>query len=283
MPKAFAEESGTIFTSLGPLPQPFPKLPNSVMDYFSLKGKVAAISGASTGIGFAVAEAFCQAGGDVAMWYNSHSIEDKAADLSKKYGVKVKAYKVPVTDSDAVEKGVEQVVADFGKLDIFVANAGVPWTKGPMIDQPDHVEWNKVVDIDLNGAYYCAKFAGRQFKKQGNGSLIFTASMSGHIVNYPQMQACYNAVKSSLIHLARSLAVEWAGFARANSVSPGYIATEISDFVPKETKAKWWATTPLGREGLPQELVGAYLYLASDASTYATGTDIRVDGGYALP
>lgn len=273
----------TLFTGLGPLPTEPPKLPSNVLDMFSLKGKVASVTGSSTGIGYAVAEAYAQAGADVAIWYNSHNAEDKAAALAKKYGINAKAYKVSVTDPEAVDKAITQIKNDFGKIDVFVANAGVPWTAGPLIDAPDHKEWNKVVDLDLNGVYYCAKAVGKIFRDQGHGSLIFTASMSGHIVNFPQMQACYNAVKAGVIHFAKSLAVEWSGFARVNSISPGYIATEISDFVPKEIKAKWWESIPLGREGLPEELVGAYLYLASDASTYTTGSDIRVDGGYAAP
>jgi len=97
--------------------------------------------------------------------------------------------------------------------------------------------------------------------------------MSGHIANYPQLQGCYNAAKAALIHLARSLALEWAPFnARVNSVSPGYIHTEISDFVPKEIQAQWYDFTPMKRDGDPRELKGAYLYLASNASTYTTGT-----------
>ncbi|CAN6594857.1 probable NADP-dependent mannitol dehydrogenase [Trichomonascus vanleenenianus] len=277
------EANKTIFTGVGPLPQPAPQLAPHVLDLFSLKGKVASVSGSSTGIGFAVAEAYAQAGADVAIWYNSHPTEEKAAELSKKYGVRVLAYKCQVTDPVAVEETVAKIAKDFGKIDIFVANAGVPWTKGPLIDPPDHSEWNKVVDLDLNGVYYCSKAVGRIFKQQGFGSLIFTASMSGHIVNFPQLQASYNAIKAAVVHLARSLAVEWAPYARVNSISPGYIATEISDFVPKDIKAKWWSLTPMGREGLPQELVGAYLYLASDASTYTTGSDIKVDGGYSAP
>ena len=102
--------------------------------------------------------------------------------------------------------------------------------------------------------------------------------MSGHIVNIPQLQSAYNAVKAGVIHYCRSLAVEWAGFARVNTVSPGYIATEISDFVPEETKKVWRGMTPMKREGLANELKGAFLYLASDASTFTTGSDLRVDG-----
>jgi len=107
---------------------------------------------------------------------------------------------------------------------------------------------------------------------------VATASMSGHIVNQPQAQAAYNAAKAGVIHLCRSLAVEWAGFARVNTVSPGYIATEISNFVPAETKKIWREKTPMAREGLANELKGAFLYFASDASTFTTGSDLIVDG-----
>lgn len=276
-------EAKTHFTGLGPLPTEAPKPAASVLDLFSLKGKVASITGSSTGIGYAVAEAFAQAGADVAIWYNSHNADDKAKALADKYGVKAKAYKVAVTDGAAVEAAIKQQIEDFGKIDVFVANAGVPWTAGPLIDTKDDSEWKKVIDLDFTGVYYCAKYVGKHFKERGSGSFIATSSMSGHIVNFPQMQAAYNAAKAGVRHFCASLAVEWAGFARANSVSPGYIATEISDFVPKETKAKWWSFTPLGREGEVQELVGAYLYLASNASTYTTGADIRVDGGYTAP
>lgn len=276
-------ELKTHFTGLGPLPRPAPKPAASVLDLFSLKGKVASITGSSVGIGYGVAEAYAQAGADVAIWYNSHNADEKAKALSEKYGVRAKAYKVKVTDPEAVEAAIKQQIADFGKIDIFVANAGVPWTAGPLIDTDSHDEWNKVINLDLNGVYYCAKYIGRHFRDQGKGSFIATASMSGHIVNFPQMQACYNGAKAAVRHFCTSLAVEWAGFARVNTISPGYIATEISDFVPKETKAQWWQFTPMGREGEVQELVGAYLYLASDASTYTTGSDIRVDGGYTAP
>ncbi|KAK9466610.1 hypothetical protein V1512DRAFT_208121 [Lipomyces arxii] len=276
--------ASTHATGLGPLPTAAPTLAPHVLDLFSLKGKVASVTGSSSGIGLEVARAFAQAGADVAIWYhgNPKAIE-RAAAIAKECGVKTKAYKCAVTDSKEVEATVKQIYEDFGGLDIMVANAGVPWTTGPMIDVEGDADWDKVVNTDLNGAYYTAKYAGQIFKKQGHGSMIFTASMSGHIVNIPQMQACYNAAKAGVLHLSRSLAVEWAGFARSNTVSPGYMLTEISDFIPHETKQKWWQLIPAGREGMTRELVGAYLYFASDASTYTTGADLVVDGGYCAP
>ncbi|CUM64588.1 uncharacterized protein PRCAT00002196001 [Priceomyces carsonii] len=269
--------------AVGSLPTKPPSLSHKVLDLFSLKGKVASVTGSSGGIGYAVAEAYALAGADVAIWYNSRPAEDKAKAISEKHGVKCKAYKCNISDAEEVERVVNQIEKDFGTIDIFVANAGIPWTDGPCIDVEGLDSWKKVIDLDFNGVFYCAKAAGRIFKKHGKGSLVITASMSGHIVNVPQLQAPYNAAKAACLHLGKSLAVEWAPFARVNTISPGYIATEISDFVPQEMKEKWWSLIPLGREGLPEELVGAYLYLASDASTYTTGSDIIVDGGYCVP
>jgi sorbose reductase len=238
------------------------------------------VTGSSRGIGLAIATAYAQAGADVAIWYNSSPADEIAKELAEKYNVKVKAYKCSLTDFDSIEKTIHQIRDDFGKIDIFVSNAGISWLGGGILDQPDNKMWNKVIDLDLNSIYYMSRAIGFLFREQGYGSYIITASISGHIVNVPQLQSGYNAAKAGVIHLAKSLAVEWAGFARVNTVSPGYIATELTNFADAELKEVWRSLTPVGREGLPQELVGAYIYLASDASTYTTGSDIIVDGGY---
>ena len=268
--------------ALGPLPAKAPTLPDNILDAFSLKGKVASITGSSGGIGWAIAEGFAQAGADVAIWYNSHPADDKAKYLVEKYGVRSKAYQCNVTDPNHVEEVIHQIENDFGTIDVFVANAGIAWTDGPEIDVKGVDKWKKVVDDDLNSAYYCAHSMGPIFRKKGKGSFIFTASMSATIVNVPQLQAAYNAAKAGVKHLSKSLAVEWAPFARVNSVSPGYIATKLSSFADPDVKAKWLQLTPLGREANPRELVGAYLYLASDASSYTTGADLNVDSGYTV-
>lgn len=193
---------------------------------------------------------------------------------------------------------MEEQLPDFnGRLDIFVANAGIPWTQGAMLaGETSH--FRRVVTTDFDGVYYCGRAVaevwrrqkqegtdlnGKKLENYRGGSFITTASMSGHIVNIPQLQSAYNAAKAGVMHLTKCLAVEWVQFARANSVSPGYIATELTDFVPHETKEIWRSKIPMGREGEPHELRGAYLYLASDAASYTTGTDIQVDGGYCLP
>ena len=153
-----------------------------------------------------------------------------------------------VTSQKAVQEAVDMAVSEFNnRLDIFVANAGIPWTKGAILDAGeegfDH--YRKIIATDLDSVYFSAYAAGLHFRRQGAGSFIATASMSGHITNIPQLQTAYNAAKAAVIHYVKGLAVEWAGFARANSVSPGYIATEISDFVPKETKDIWKEKIPL--------------------------------------
>lgn len=172
-----------------------------------------------------------------------------------------KAYPVNILDANTVQAAVDEQVKSFkGRLDIFVANAGIPWTQGSMVDGSiDH--YHDVVKTDLDGTYYCARAAAKHWRRQRlegtdlngeklenytSGSFIATASMSGLIVNIPQLQAAYNAAKAGVIHLCKSLSVEWALYARANSISPGYIITEISNFVPQETKDIWKSKIPLG-------------------------------------
>ncbi|CAO1633935.1 unnamed protein product [Parajaminaea phylloscopi] len=261
-------------------PNPTPKLPDNVMDMFSMKGKVVAISGAGAGIGFAVAEAMAEAGASVAIWYNSNKeAVAKAEALAQRTGQKVRAYQCGITSYEAVQKAVDQVVDDFGRLDVFVANSGVAYP-GEVVDMPLE-EWHKLMDVNLHGVFYCAKAAGQVFKRQGTGNMIITASMSGRIVNIPQAQACYNSSKAAVIHFGRSLAQEWRDFARVNCVSPGYIETDLGAAPKVRNEAFRMAVQ--GRQGDVKELKGAYLYLASDASTYCTGHDLVVDGGYTLP
>lgn len=262
--------------------KPNPVLSDSVFEMFSMKGKVSVITGASGGIAHEVARGLAEAGSDLALWYhNSTAAVNLAAELERKHGIVAKTYQVDVRDYDQVKAGVDQVVKDYKKLDVMIANAGIP-AKAGGLDQSLE-EWHDVVNTDFNGAYYCARAAGEVFKQQKKGNLIFTASMLGHVVNIPQQQACYNAAKAGIIHLAKSLAVEWVEFARVNSVSPGYIDTAISGDCPFEMKEAWYQMCPMKRDADPRELKGVYLYLASEASTYTTGSDFVVDGGYCCP
>ncbi|KAE9583087.1 L-xylulose reductase [Colletotrichum fructicola] len=249
----------------------------SVLSRLSLANKTAIITGAGGGIGYSVAVAYAEMGCSIAIWYHTNREAPKRAEeLSEKYKVKCKAYQVDVRLWEAVEKATDQAVADLnGRLDIFVANSGVPWTQGPMIDSPLE-QYKDVIQTDLDGVYYYAKAAAKHWRRQklegkdvvgkpldnfNRGSFIATAS-------------------AGVIHLCKSLAAEWAIFARANSVSPGYIITDITTFVPQDVKELWKDKVPMGRQEEAHELQGAFLYFASDLSTYTSGETLVVDGGY---
>ncbi|KAF2801590.1 mannitol dehydrogenase [Mytilinidion resinicola] len=263
------------------MPSPIPAA-EELKDLFSLKGKVVVVTGASgpTGIGIEAARACAEFGADVAVTYASRAKggEDNAKALAEKYGVKTKAYSCKVGDYANVEKLVADVIKDFGKIDVFIANAGKTADNG-ILDATVE-QWNEVIETDLNGTFNCARAVGLHFRERKTGSLIITASMSGHVANYPQEQTSYNVAKAGCVHLAKSLANEWRDFARVNSISPGYIDTGLSDFVPQDIQKLWHSMIPMGRDAKAKELKGAYLYLASDASSYTTGTDIIIDGGY---
>ncbi|CZR66274.1 probable sorbitol utilization protein SOU2 [Phialocephala subalpina] len=273
-----------------------PKLAESL---FSLKDKTAIVTGAAaSGIGYAIVEILAEAGANVAIIYNSNKMAiEGAKNIEKTYGVKCSAYRVDIIKQQEVEDTISQVVKDFnGRLDVFVANSGMVWSEGAAIDS-SVAHYHEVMSTNLDGVYYCARAAGQHWRRQATekttitgtsltnfrcGKFVATASMSGHIVNIPHIQAAYNVSKAGVLHLCKSLAVEWAGFARANSVSPGYVESGLTGSAPDDIKQLLSEKTPMQRIGHPDELKGAYLYLASDASSFTTGADIIVDGGYCL-
>ncbi|KAH7029495.1 uncharacterized protein B0I36DRAFT_291226 [Microdochium trichocladiopsis] len=262
-------------------PRPFPDTPTNVMEQFKLTGKVAAVTGAAEGIGGAVADAYAEAGAaGVALLYNSNktAAEARAAALAKEHGVKTAAYQVDVSDAEAVRSTIAQVAKDFGRIDIFVANAGMSISK-PILEQTLD-EYKKQLSVNVDGVVYCAKYAGEVFKRQGSGNLIITASISGHIVNVPVDQPVYNGTKAFVTQFGKSLAREWRDFARVNIVSPGFFDTKMGAGPAALNEA--YRLAVLGRQGHVKEIKGLFLYLSSDASTYTTGSDILIDGGYVL-
>ncbi|RLV90183.1 putative NADP-dependent mannitol dehydrogenase [Spathaspora sp. JA1] len=256
------------------------RLTSNIASRFLLTDKVTVITGGSGAIGGAIAEGYAQSGAHVIIL--DYATDDGLCHrLSTTYNIKSKFYKVDITNHVQVEAVVNSIVDEFGTIDVFVANAGIAWYTGSILNEDSTVEkWKRVFDVNVHGVFYCAKYVGAVFKRQGKGSFIITASMSAHINNVPNYQTCYNSSKAAVLHMARGLAVEFSGFARVNSVSPGYTNTKLSEPIPREQRAKWWALTPKGREAETDELVGAYIYLASDASSFTTGADIKVDGGY---
>lgn len=259
-----------------------------VLQLFSLKGKVSFVTGGSRGIGLAAAIGLAEAGSDVAITYNSSS-DEHMAQVKKTFsdlGVKFKAYKCNVCIKKDITACLDEILSDFGRVDVVVPNAGVA------IHQPaeDLTEENyrKTMDVNLDGAFFTSQAAANIFKKQKQegtieqGRIVFTASVSSLVVNIPQKQAAYNASKAGLVRLAKCLSVEWVDFARVNCVSPGFIETDMLDIHPEEWKATWTAMIPGDRLCKPYELKGVYVFLASDASSYITGEEIVVGGGYTL-
>lgn len=250
-------------------------------DIFSLKGKVAIVTGGKQGIGKVVAQYLANAGADIAI-FDLADASDIAEQLEKNYHIKAKAYRCNVVDPENVKACIESVGIDFGTLDLLFNNAGICLHKSAVDCAPD--EWRKIVDVNLNGVFFVAQaFARYLIKNNKPGSIVNTASMSGTIVNIPQEQASYNASKAAVVHLTKSLAVEWSQLGiRVNSISPGYIRTEMTATVRQDWQDEWVKMIPFKRMGTPEELAGAVIYLLSDAASYTSGADLIIDGCFTI-
>ncbi|HEY5584844.1 MAG TPA: SDR family oxidoreductase [Ruminiclostridium sp.] len=249
-----------------------------IMEKFKLNGKKAFVTGGARGIGKCAAIALAEAGVDVAIVDWDIQEAEKTAKELEAYGGKSIAVKADVTNPDDVNKMIATILEAFGTIDIAFNNAGICINE--KAEDMSYDSWKKVIDINLTGIFLTSQAAGRVMIKNGKGSIINTASMSGHIVNSPQPQCAYNASKAGVIMLTKSLAVEWAPHnVRVNCISPGYIATEMT-LSAKQWIPTWLEASPLKRMGNPEELQGAIIYLASDASTFTTGSDIVIDGAF---
>ena len=250
------------------------------LDLFSLKGKKGFITGAARGLGKCLAEAFTDMGASIAIVdIDIEEAEKTAGELADRYSAHTTAIRCDVTDAEDVERMMETFIKEYGTIDFAINNAGIANTYPA--EEISSKDFKKVVDINLNGVFLTAQAAARQMiKERKAGSIVNTASMSAHIINTPQTIANYCASKGGVLLLTKALAVEWAQYnIRVNCVSPGYMATELVAEM-KNMHEGWISKIPAGRLGVPEDLVGAYLYLLSDAARYTTGTDLIVDGGY---
>ncbi|OBK97389.1 short-chain dehydrogenase [Mycobacterium sp. 1245499.0] len=255
----------------------------NVLDLFSLRAKRALVTGASSGIGRKVAQAYVQAGAHVAIAArNVEALERIAGELAADGAGKVLPIRCDVTQPDQVNSMVDRVTAELGGIDVAVCNAGIIAVV-PMLEMSPE-EFQRIQDTNVTGVFLTAQAAARAMVAQGRGGVIInTASMSGSIINVPQQVGHYCTAKAAVIQLTKAMAVEFAAHnIRVNSVSPGYILTELVEPLT-EYHRQWEPKIPLGRIGRPEELVGLYVYLASEASSYMTGSDVVIDGGYTCP
>ena len=253
-----------------------------IIDRMRLDGKKGFVTGGARGIGRCTATGFAEAGADVAIVdLDYETAVETAKEIAEGTGRKVIAIKCDVTDEADVQRMVDEVVEKLGGLDFCHANAGI-CINAPA-DEMTYKHWLKNMDVNINSVFLTDTIAGKYMLAHGGGSIINTASMSGHIVNVPQPQCAYNASKAAVIQLTKSLAVEWAKRGvRVNSISPGYIGTELVLAAPhlRALIDQWNAMAPMGRLGKPEELESICVYLAGDTSTFTTGSDFIVDGAF---
>jgi NAD(P)-dependent dehydrogenase (short-subunit alcohol dehydrogenase family) len=247
---------------------------------FNLRGKVAVVTGASSGLGVVFAEALAEMGANVELAARRIEKLTEVANKLKSLNVKSRPFQCDISKQEQVQALVDDVVKNFGSLDIIVNNAGVA-AMSPATDISVE-EWNKVVSVNLTGVFLCARTAARQMIKQGGGKVVNIASIYGAVGDvFPASP--YYATKGAVINMTRDLAVEWAPFKiRVNAIAPGFFASEMTEAIFQDPGYLEYIRkqTPLGRPGNPDDLKGAVVYLASPASDYVTGQTIFVDGGW---
>lgn len=251
-------------------------------NYFDLKGHVAVVTGASTGLGLQMAKAFASQGANlVLLARRMNLLEENARAITEEFGVEVLPFACDITKTEMVEAAVKATMERFGRVDILVNNAGTG-AVGPAEEITDE-QFRHEMNIDLFGTFVCAREFGKEMIKAQYGRIINIASMYGLVGNMIVGSAPYHAAKGGVVNFTRALAAEWGKYGvTVNSICPGYFYTDLttetldSDYFQAIAKR----SIPLGRYGRSGELDTCALFLASPASTYVTGQNIAVDGGY---
>lgn len=242
-----------------------------------LENKKALVTGASRGIGKAIAIAFAKAGADVAI--SDLKVDAEAEEVVrelKSIGVKAKAYASDASSFDASEQLVNEVLKDFGQIDVLVNNAGI--TRDNLLLRMSEQDWDMVIKVNLKSIFNMTKAIQRNMLKQRSGSIINMSSVVGLSGNAGQSN--YSASKAGLIGFTKSVAQEFGSRGiRCNAIAPGFIETAMTEKLPEDVRDNWIKTIPLRRSGKPDDVANIALFLASDLSSYVTGQVISVDGG----
>ncbi len=251
------------------------------MDLFSLSGDVAFVTGAGSGIGQRIAVGLAEAGADVGCFdmASSPGLADTVARIEA-LGRRAVALHGDVTDEASVTAAIDTLRLSLGTLSVAINCAGI--ANAAPAEEMSRAQWQRMYDVNVTGLFLCCQAEARAMLAAGSGSIVNIASMSGVIVNRGLMQAHYNSAKAAVIHLSKSLAIEWAQRGvRVNAISPGYTATPMNTRpeMVHQTRA-FEEQTPMGRMASVDELVGPAVFLSSKAASFCTGVDLLVDGGF---
>jgi NAD(P)-dependent dehydrogenase (short-subunit alcohol dehydrogenase family) len=251
------------------------------MDLFSLKDEIALVTGAGSGIGQRIAVGLAEAGADVGLFDlpGSAGLSDTEQAIGR-LGRRAIRLSGDVVDGEALQAAVQRTEAELGALSLAVNCAGI--ANATAAEDMPLEQWRRMIDVNLTGIFLSCQAEGRAMLRHGRGSIVNIASMSGSIVNRGLLQAHYNTSKAGVVHLTKSLAMEWVGRGiRVNAVSPGYTLTPMN-LRPEvaEQRKIFEAETPMGRMASVDEMVGPTVFLSSAAASYVTGVDLLVDGGF---
>jgi NAD(P)-dependent dehydrogenase (short-subunit alcohol dehydrogenase family) len=253
----------------------------TVLDAFDLSGRVAVVTGGNTGLGEAFARALAEVGANVVLAARTRDRSEAVATEIRASGGEAIAVDLDVKKPEQVERMLGEVTERSGPVDILVNNAGVCYHR-PAAEVPRE-EWLETFEVNVHGLWYCAQTVGKQMIERGGGVIVNIGSISAMIVNRPQWQPAYNASKAAVHQLTKSLAAEWAPHnVRVNALAPGYVKTAMAPVDRPEFRQHWIEDAPMKRYAMPEELGPSLVYLASDASSFMTGSVLVVDGGYTL-